>query len=106
MDGTGTTKGQHRDTTQVFTLFHGVHPRCCRHVLVHQFVYASGGVTNRKTELIGDDLERLLVGDEIQRHVATEEVLRIEQTQEQVGVGDRRPISALSVAGWTGGCPR
>ena len=102
MHGPRAAEGEDRQPPRIATALQCVHPRRAGHHLVDDLVDTPGGLLDAQPERLGhvaaDGLARRL---DVERHRAAEEEAGIEVAEDEIGIGDRRPLAAAAVAGRT-----
>ncbi len=96
-------EGEDRQPPRIAAALQGVHPRRAGHHLVDDLVDAPGGLLDAQPERLGhvaaDGLPRRL---DVERHRPAEEEAGIEVAEDEIGIGDGRPLAAAAVAGRPG----
>ncbi len=94
----GASEGDEREVARIDALLDRDHAERVHHVVVGELHDGVGGLLDRPPERLGHLLERGARAAHVEHDVAAGEVLRVEPSEQQVRVGQRRPLSAHRVA--------
>ena len=103
MQRSGAAEPHQREVARIDALGHRIGVDRQRHVVVDDPEDAERGRLERQAERPGDVLaDRFVRQRRVDRQVAAEEMLGIHAPEHHLGVGDRRLVAALGIAGGAG----
>ena len=101
MGGSGAAQRHHGVAPGVVALLDDMDPRRACHVLAHDLIDSPRRLHRRQAQGFADSADRHRRGRSVQRHPAAQEEVRIEIAEHEIGVGNRRLRSPVSITGRT-----